>query len=147
MTVIVAIKGVGMCADTLCSYESGDHYHSQKIYRIDNDIIGLAGDSDECYRWLYWYEHGAKKSSRPELGENFEGLILRGDQMFIVPSSCYVTPLDNYFYGIGCGYPYAMGVLESVRKPTKATMVRAVKTACKLNRWCGIDKAPQLEMV
>ena len=146
MTIIVAAVGVGMCADTLCSYEDGSHYYSQKIYRQENELIGLAGSSDECYKWLYWYQDGAKPKKRPRLHE-FSGLILRKDAILMVEPSCYVTPLDNRFYGIGIGFDSAMGVMESVKKPTQATLQRAVKIACKLNRWCGYDeeRGPQFE--
>lgn len=95
-----------------------------KIYKVNGDIIGYAGNLSEGMAFIDWYKDPAKE--RPDIS-NTTILVLRHDGVILTYEGSY-HPLEiNDFacYSIGSGCEYAMGAMMAGKNPTEAVRIAA----------------------
>ena len=125
MTVIVATHNT-MCADTF-SHTKVSGFYVHKIVRIGTTLVGCAGPSELCQRFISWRTKGSK---RPVWGLNepFEALVLDKTGLYVYYTSCTPDRVNLPYFAIGSGRQYAMGALAQ-----GASAEQAVEIACKFD--------------
>jgi hypothetical protein len=94
-----------------------------KIFRTNNGLVGMAGDSQEGLAFLNWFNGGDK----PDVGEEFEAIALtpKGDILWyghrLIPEK-----ITSPYYAIGSGSHVAIGAMCMGASPKEA-----VQHACK----------------
>jgi hypothetical protein len=132
MTTIFADAKTGvMVCDTKCTSDT-EWFPMTKVFRVGDELIGLAGNVREATSWLRWYAEG-KKSARPR-GDGFAALILRKDGLFAVSSDGFEMLIERGFYGIGSGGGIAVGAFMA-----GAAAKKAVEIACNIDANSGGD--------
>ena len=115
-------------------------YRCEKLFKVNEDIIGTAGDDTTSMIFVDWY--GAKKlgrrpkpPSRLIEGEaDFCCIVLTNDGLFWYDKWCRPNKIADEFYAIGSGAPYAMGAMAH-----GATAEEAVRTAMRWDPNTGGD--------
>jgi len=131
MTVIAATHK-SMSADTF-SHTKVSGFYVHKIVRVGKSLVGCAGPSELCQRFINWRTKGSK---RPVWGQNdqFEALVLDKTGLYVYYTSCTPDRVNLPYFAIGSGRQYAMGALAQ-----QATSEQAVDTACLFDPY---SKAP-----
>lgn len=140
---VVAVRDGIMAADTI-GVLGGVKFRSPKLYRRDDTIIGVTGNTADGQLFVDWYFDGADHSKIPETinrndaGEHpeFFALVLTPDG-FEYWDHFYVADRDigkhNEFMAIGKGSEAAMGAMWM-----GADAIRAVEAACAVIRDCAL---------
>lgn len=129
MTTIAANSAL-MAADSQ-STEGSLITKTQKIFKVNGDIIGFAGNHQDGLLFVEWYKH---KGDKPAL-DDFQGLVLTRDgSLFAYEDKLVPIPIHEPFASIGSGSHLAIGAMEMGADP-----VQAVKVAAK---WDAYTKAP-----
>lgn len=95
-------------------------YHSDKIYRIGNSLVGTAGNAHACLAFLAWFQSPRRNpvELQKQFGENHD----RGDiwiaeinpgGIYLWDGWGYAERLNDPYYAIGSG---AMAALEAMRQ-------------------------------
>ena len=136
MTTIAYREGV-IAADTRGTDE-GYHpgiYRTEKLFRVDDDIVATAGDDATGMIFVDWYGSKRKGGRRPKppsaliLGieaASFCVLVLTKEGLFWADKWCRLIKITDEFYAIGSGAPYAMGAMAH-----GATAEDSVRTAMR----------------
>lgn len=132
---IICCNREAMAADTQYSDDvGGGLIHVKKIYKLKNgNLVGLAGDGDECNKARKWLEDRRRK--RPKKLKTVEIILLEkktGRMLYSGPDCIFDNVVGDYAC-IGSGGDVASGVLES-----GGDLRQAVLTACELNAYCGV---------
>lgn len=106
-----------------------------KIFKTNQGIVGMAGDSQEGLAFLDWMNGGDKPD---DIGEEFEAVLLAPKgKMFWYGRKLIPEKITRKFYAIGSGNHVAIGAMEMGASPEEA-----VKIACKwTNESCPPVKA------
>lgn len=122
MTTIVATR-TAMCSDTFSNTKVSGFYVN-KIVRVGTTLVGCAGDSTLCQRFINWRTTGSKP---PVWGVNsqFEALVLDKTGLYVYYTSCTPDRVNLPYFAIGSGRQYAMGALSN-----GASVEKAVEIAC-----------------
>lgn len=132
MTTILADAKRGiMVTDSRCTAES-EWFPMTKVFRVRDELIGLAGNVKDAVAWLNWYSEG-KKGNRPK-GDTFNALILRSEGLYAVSSDSFEMLIERGFYGIGSGGGIAVGAFMA-----GADAKKAVEIACRIDANSGGD--------
>jgi ATP-dependent protease HslVU (ClpYQ) peptidase subunit len=97
----------------------GAWYPAMKVKRFKDMVVGAAGDSSDCMRFLDWAEENfnPKKKPRFERGDTDEAatiLVLKADGIYIMScSDPYPEFVAADHYAIGSGGKAAMAALYS----------------------------------
>lgn len=139
MTTIAVKTGVMACDSMLVisSEAGGDraYYNTRKVYPIEGEFIGVAGDSAGADLWIDWYMDGCSGKSLFKAMQEYDfdivilhksGLVQASDQ------SGVITTLDEPFYAIGSGTKCALAAMHM-----GATAVEAVEIAAKIDPHTG----------
>lgn len=136
MTTIAANRKC-MAADRKVTDE-GSMYHTIKIFVVEGNIVGLAGEVLRTNKFLNWMRMGQPKEagSMMEGDEkaNFQALVLNRKGLFVYMDTCEPDALDDPFYAIGCGSQAALAVMT---KPIGWSPEAAVKHAGKVDPHTG----------
>lgn len=133
MTTICATR-FRMGADWRAS-GNGTRYKVKKIRRIGEAIVGAAGDSESCAKFLAWMDRCATKNEPPpKLGKDaeLEALILTPAGLFVCGRECVPEEIEDVFFAIGSGAAAALGALHM-----GATVETAVEVAAKVDPATG----------
>lgn len=132
MTTIFADHGSGvMVCDSKCSSD-GSWYPVTKVFRVRDELIGIAGSLKEGRAWLKWYS-GGKRGVRPKL-ESFAALSLRQDGLYELCSDGLELLVERGFLGVGSGGACATAAFMAGAEPFKA-----VQIACQIDVGSGGD--------
>lgn len=125
MTTIAANQK-GMCGDTFV-YNTATGYYTQKIVRVGDSLVGCAGPSELCQKFITWRIRGSKD---PVWGLNtpFEALILDKTGMYVYTTCTTPDRVKTPFFAIGSGRQYALGALAC-----GASLRDAVTAACRFD--------------
>ena len=86
-------------------------------------LIGAAGDAGECQNLLALFkEHGLTEKFEPALTEAIGLIAAKGGQLWVVQHDV-VYQIEDPFYAIGSGAPYAMGAMAAGRGAPKAILI------------------------
>lgn len=130
MTTIFACAKAGvMVCDSRYTSDT-EWFPMTKVFRVGDELIGLAGSVRDATSWLRWYVEG-KKGQRPK-GDGFSALILRKDGLYAVSSDAFEMLIERGYYGIGSGGGIAVGAFMA-----GATVKKAVEIACKVDANSG----------
>jgi hypothetical protein len=117
----------------------GTFYTTKKIFVAkDGSIIGAAGHSGDCSRFIEW-AIGGFRGTRPKFesdrddDDGMEALILRKDGIYYFHPD-YPSPerLNDVYYAIGSGGQAAMIAMHHIGDP-----VKAVEETFTVNHHCG----------
>lgn len=139
MTTIVCDRKV-MAADSLM-IDNGMRSRGTKLFRVGNEIIGLAGNYYAAMAFLRWYIAGCEESKEPQLenGNVFEAIVLSPDGTMTQWTEAFEPcELEDDFWAIGSGAAAALGAMHA-----GATPKEAVEIACKVDAGSGL---PAVEM-
>ncbi len=120
-----------MVSDSKCS-AGGTWYPITKIYRVGDDLVGLAGDVKEWQAWLKWYR-ADKKGPRPKL-DDFSALVLRPDGLYEACSNGLELKVERGFHAVGSGGNAAAAVMLAGHSAEEA-----VRIACLIDNGSGGD--------
>lgn len=130
-TIFADIKTGVMVCDSKCSSD-GLWYPVTKMFRLDNEIVGIAGTLKEGKSWLKWYQ-GGKRGVRPKL-ESFVALSLRKDGVYEICSDVLELLVERGFHGVGSG-----GALAVAAHMAGADPKQSVDIACRIDMGSGGD--------
>ncbi len=102
-----------------------------KVFKINNDIIGLTGDRDSGQLFLEWYKSGIN-NEKPDI-QDFAALILTPEGIFEVFNKLIIHKVEAPFAAIGTGSQIALGSLASGKSPREA-----VRIACKYDIYSSL---------
>lgn len=126
MTTIVASRH-GVAGDSLISDGSTKSY-ARKVYRGPNCVFGYCGTVTDGLRWVNWMKQGAPVGQKPELGDDFEGLVVTPKGIYTIDSQFEPFWLEEKTYAIGSGARTALGVLR-----TGGSLRQAVRAASRVD--------------
>ena len=134
MTTIAASRLHGeMAADTQMNLGCSI-FHCKKIFATDHGLVGAAGSSIDCSKFLQWVERGMDEESRPSIdGEDgFQAIVLRHGAIFMFERDCFPMRIERDFHAIGSGGDAALAAMFCGKTPK-----RAVEIASKCNNQTG----------
>jgi len=115
-----------MAADRLCD-DNGIKTYIKKIIKLDNAIIGIAGDAEDLSRFVAWYQD---RDLGLDLNDS-TALVLTDEGIFTYESEHPIKHEEEY-YAIGSGAPYALSALDS-----GFTLKEAIEAARKRDLYTG----------
>jgi len=92
-----------------------------KLYRLDDEIVGLSGKLDECVNYMAWYRG---ESENPP-GGDIEVVHLREDGIYTGNAPGYNLFKVDAPYTIGSGEGIAMGAMVAGVSPADAVRIAA----------------------
>lgn len=126
MTTIAATREA-LAGDRMVYDEGrGAWYPALKVKRFKDMVVGAAGDSSDCMRFIDWAEEGFNPKKKPkfECADTEEAatiLVLKEDGIYIM--SCtdpYPEFIAADYYAIGSGSKAALGALYSGKSLAEA---------------------------
>jgi hypothetical protein len=132
LTTIAADVRTGiMVSESRCTNGS-TWVPSTKIYRIGDELIGIAGAVIDEQKWLKWHRSG-RKGPRPKL-EAFSALILRKGELYEADAQGLEMLIERGFHAIGSGGAAATAVMLAGHEAEEA-----VRIACLVDAGSGGD--------
>ena len=112
--------------------DSATQANVQKVFKIDNALIGVAGCYASAMEFLDWLTQADIDSDKPDNMQDVTALVLRGGQIW-----CYegnLTPYRIYddFAAIGSGSQAALAAMHM-----GATTAQAVEIAGRIDPYTG----------
>jgi hypothetical protein len=126
----IACNHKEMAADSLTQWD-GTKWEEIKILRVGNAIIGTAGSSKDTPMFCAWYVDQDKK--KPKLGNDFQGMVLRPDGVYLYDANCDPVRVERGFHAIGSGEKAALAAMLCGKRPKDA-----VEVACKVDAASGL---------
>jgi ATP-dependent protease HslVU (ClpYQ) peptidase subunit len=130
MTIIAYRDGV-LAADSMVTFGDTCYFGRSKVFKIRGHLIGAAGKSAECHKFIEWFRSKTlKKFVAP--AEGFDGFIVKpnGDAFLYLTSG--ILPFEGEYYATGSGADFALGAFAA-----GADAITAVRAAIKHNVYCG----------
>lgn len=121
-----------MACDSKCN-GGGTWYPITKVFRVGDELIGMAGSVKEARSWLKWYQ-GGKKGPRPKT-EDFVALSLRADGLYELCADGLELKVERGYHGIGSGGGYALAAFMGGNKDAR----ECVLIACDIDTGSGGD--------
>jgi hypothetical protein len=119
MTTIVATRTL-MVSDSRIS-EGNAHFHSPKLFRSGDSILGLCGDWEDALKFLEWFNEGADLNAAPDYDDNtFDALELNHEGLYAWDKGLRRVPILNPYYAVGSGAQAALGALYMGATPAQA---------------------------
>lgn len=129
MTTIAATKDE-LAGDRMVWDEGrGAWYPAMKVKRLKNMVVGAAGDSSDCMRFLDWAEEDFNQKKKPKFDcadtdEAATILIVKAEGIFIMScSDPYPEFVAADYYAIGSGGKAALGALYSGKSLEEAMSI------------------------
>lgn len=129
-TIVATLEAMG--SDSLVSNaDTGVMYPARKFVRIKGDLIGAAGDSGDCLRFLDWAKHDFAEKKKPKFtftegDSEAHVLVLNGEGLFMMSTSDpYPELVESPFWAIGSGGDAALGALASGKTIEEALEIAA----------------------
>lgn len=111
MTTIAGDARAGvLVADSKATVEGTCWLPCTKLYRFDDEIVGVCGDVMEEAKWLAWRRNG-KRGRFPKLGDSFQALALRPSGLYLLGEDGSDMLIERGFHAIGTGGHAAIAVL------------------------------------
>lgn len=103
----------------------GAIYYTDKIFRIGESLVGVAGEAKATTKFLAWFRTECpptdERLAADDDGEvDFLGLVLNSRGLFLYTDLCEPDHLHNKFYAIGTGGMAAMAAMKHGLSPEKA---------------------------
>jgi len=129
-----------MAADTRATVETEAGgirlMRCEKLYRLDDAIIGVAGEGFPGLVFVEWYRARLTKPEPPELlihgDADFSALVLTRSGLYEFDKWCRPERVLNRFWAIGSGAKAALGAMHA-----GSNAFCAARIACKIDPLCG----------
>jgi ATP-dependent protease HslVU (ClpYQ) peptidase subunit len=134
MTTICASRLHGeMAADTQVNFGSST-FPSKKIFSTPHGLVGAAGTSIDCAKFVAWVEAGMNLNDRDELKDEdeFQALLLTHEGLFFFEGDWVACRIERDYHAIGTGGEAALAALMCGKNPR-----RAVEIAAKIDSGTG----------
>ena len=134
MTTIAYRDGVLACESLVTAGTMRAGSLQDKIARSPQGYIaGAAGRMGHNVAFNRWIEAGMPEEAKPELGDDFDAIIVSPDGVVsYVSDKLVICPIDAPFAAIGSGEKYAMAAMEM-----GASAERAIEVAMKFDTSSG----------
>ncbi|MES2572437.1 MAG: hypothetical protein V4710_20605 [Verrucomicrobiota bacterium] len=137
MTTIAADFRTGvMVSDSRCN-SGGTWFPTNKVYRINGELIGISGNCIDEQKWLKWHR-GGRKGPRPKM-EAFEAVVLRADGVYVYDSSGLEMVIPRGFHAVGSGGSAATAVMIAGHSAKEAVEIACQVDACSGGEICVFD--------
>lgn len=121
MTTIAANLTM-MAADSRVVH--GDtHFPGQKLYRIPDGILGIAGSGKAMEQFLRWIMAGENPDKVPDAKDvdgSFSAMILRPGLLYVYLDDYWPEPVNRDYHAIGTGGGPALMALRLGHSPIEA---------------------------
>ena len=113
-------------------------YHTDKIFRIRESIVGVAGEVSATTKWLAWFRKGCPEvediglDADDDDDDGMYALVLNAEGLFLYVAMTDPDLLHNKFYAVGSGSMVAMAMMGRGFSPAEA-----VKEASKYDECTG----------
>jgi 20S proteasome alpha/beta subunit len=100
-------------------------FSTTKLFRVKGSLIGVAGNIEQALRFVEWRK-AKSTAEKPCFSEEtcFEALELKPDGSLVYwGAEMYGIPIEEDFYAIGTGAPYALGAMAMGANLQKAIQV------------------------
>lgn len=128
----VAYKAGVMAADTQMTFSDESKGRVSKILRLDDgSLFACAGHIKPVNKLRAWAKTGFDPTKKPGVSSksSIEALLIKPDgSIWYYDWTLEADKLENEFFAIGSGRPYALGALASGK-----TAVQAVKIAAQFD--------------
>lgn len=137
MTTILAVKGQ-MVTDSKVSIGAGISYPTRKAAKTADMIVGAAGHSGDCTRFIEWAQEGFKPKSKPKFeatdaNDVIDCLVVKKDGIYyFTPSYPAPEKIEAEFFAVGSGGKAARVAMLMGAEPTLA-----VELACQVDEYSG----------
>ena len=131
MTIVAYRNGV-MASDSLMTNGGTRSAFMQKLFRIDDCLIGVSGECAPVMRFIEQFDLD-KMSKLSNIVTGMYALIVKGRKVYMYDDGSMI-PIDpaTQYVAIGSGAPFALGAMAIGAGP-----VRAVRAAIKHDIQCG----------
>jgi ATP-dependent protease HslVU (ClpYQ) peptidase subunit len=129
-----------MAADTQVTAGETVIYHTHKIYRVGDTILGPVGHTEACQRFLDWWERGRPRGLLLRIPKrlDFEALALNAQGLWAYAHSGPPDQIIEGYTAIGSGEDHARAALDTMLELGRVPDPRvAVKIALKRNNMTG----------
>jgi len=124
----IAVNNDMMCADSLCT-DNGARSVVQKIYQVDDVIIGFAGDMSQGLMFIEWYR--SKGQDEYPFDDNFEAVVLERDgSIYSYDSGLMPIKMEHEYYAIGSGKHAATAAMILGCNPIEAVEIAKRVDVC-----------------
>jgi ATP-dependent protease HslVU (ClpYQ) peptidase subunit len=115
MTTIAANHQV-MAADTQVTSDD-TCYYAEKIFRIGDELIGCAGESEACLLFAEWYPRRAEEEFKlpRDCEDNFQALVLNHGGLFIYGKRGKCERVRDGVMAIGSGQALALAAFDTMQ--------------------------------
>lgn len=119
-TIAASLRHKQIAADSMCSGE-GYFYLVDKIFQGEHSWFGAAGEWHQIQKFL----HGMEKD---EVDPDLEVTVLeiREDGLYMYDQTPVPFKINNEYYAIGSGAPYALAAMYLGKSPAEAVEVAAL---------------------
>lgn len=129
MTTIVCSR-TEMACDSLCT-DATTKCTVDKIYRVGDSLIGVAGAYGSCNSFIEWLKAGSPRDAVPEM-DDVAALVLSPSGIYMYDGNVAPFRLKGKFAAIGSGAQAALALMH-----TGASPAMAVKMAIKVDPFSG----------
>jgi len=126
----IACDSKSMAGDSAVD-DGGTRARCTKIFRVNGDIVGLAGSLGAGLAFIDWYK--TRKEEPPSLSDTNIIILKSNGKIELWDESEYPMRFTNKFYAIGSGADAALAAMYCGKTPTEA-----VKIACKIDTSTGL---------
>lgn len=124
----IATDGKTMAADTKVSGDGLYHCDIEKLIRAKNgDILGWCGSAFDRDGFEAWYNSGM--SGKPDVGEGFEGLVLRKNGTVLCVNDKGYSFDHTLPAAAGSGAQVAYGAMDCGASPSEAVFAAIKRDA------------------
>jgi hypothetical protein len=118
----IAWDGFTLVGDTQCN--AIIRRRVNKVFQIkENLFFGGSGLYEDCLLVRTWLMHGGNK---PELDDNFSGLIIRDGTAFRIEQKLMESQIQESHHAIGSGSAYAMMAMHLGKTAEEAVVLASV---------------------
>ena len=126
MTTITFKDGV-MAADSQQTHVYIDQVECRKLYVINGDLIGLAGNLTDFPKFINWYMNERKNINDLSIPnraiDELQALVFSKNKLYFYDHECIAVPMTGKIASIGSGSPYAMGAMMAGSTAQEAIVV------------------------
>lgn len=117
----IATDGLTIASDSRMIGEFIEQGNVEKIFRIGEQLVGVAGDYADCLKYIAWLQDGQRPSDRPKLS-SFEALHISKSGVYWVGHGLQPVKMSKCA-AAGSGGKFAIAAMLAGASPTKAVSI------------------------
>lgn len=128
----IAISKEMMAADTQMD-DGGTTSNIRKVFRVNGDLIGFAGEVNEGLKFVEWYLTKDEEGEEIALDNTSAVVLTKEGKIYTYESHLPIEILDPH-YAIGSGAQAALVAMDQGHDP-----IQAIKIASKRDAYTGSE--------